>query len=100
MTVFERFIASPCPPENGSVLWINTSKTPITLNMQLGGQWQVLGAVYDAEMLQKILDAIGEVNLPEYPDVNSVAEVTELILSILELPTEAETRAMFRVLQN
>lgn len=100
MQVFERFIASGCPPENGSVLWINTSKTPITLNMQLGGQWQVLGAIYDAEMLQKILDAIGEINLPEYPDVDSLADAIKIIIDTLQLPTEAEIRAMFRVLQN
>jgi len=95
MIVFEKFIASSCPPANGSVLWVNTSKTPITLNMQLGGQWQVLGAFYDAEMLQKILEAIGEISVPEHPEIRNISDVVTTILDLLDMPTQAETEAMF-----
>lgn len=92
MTVYERLLANPCPPENGSVLWINTSKKPLTLNMRTPSGWQVLGAFYDAETLTEILRRIGT-----FTDPNAtIAKDLEQILAIVESEaTEEEVRAMF-----
>lgn len=91
MNVFERFIANECPPESGSVLWINTSKTPLTLNMRVGNEWQVLGAFYDAKSMEKILATLGEFEDPE----NTVANILEYLKGFFVEITEQDVQAMF-----
>lgn len=91
MTAYERFLAMECPPENGSVLWINTSEVPYTLNMRVGNEWQVLGAFYDQKAMEKILNILGEFTDPN----NSVASILESIKEFLVVPTEEEIHAMF-----
>ena len=90
MTAYERFLAMECPPENGSVLWINTSKVPYTLNMRVGNEWQVLTS-YDQKTMEKILNILGEFTDPN----NSVASILESIKEFLVVPTEEEIHAMF-----
>ena len=99
MNVFEKFIARETPPSNGSVLWINTSRTPITLNMEVAGQWQVLGAFYDAEILTAIKDALVNLNIEDHPEITTIADFAAYVIKVLDMPTEAETKAMF-VLNN
>ena len=90
MTAYERFLAMECPPENGSVLWINTSEVPYTLNMRVGNEWQVLTS-YDQKAMEKIFNILGEFTDPN----NSVASILESIKEFLVVPTEEEIHAMF-----
>lgn len=91
MRVFERFIANECPPENGSVLWINVSEDPITLNMKVGDKWVVMGAFYDAESLKKVLEILGEFEDPN----NTVALILEQVQAALEEASYQEILDMF-----
>lgn len=99
MNVYEKAIASECPPANGEVLWINTARTPVTFNMNVGGSWQVLGAFTDARVMIKILETLGEISIPDHPEITTISDAIAFIFEVLDMPTEAETKAMF-VLNN
>lgn len=89
MKVFERFIARECPPENGSVLWINTSVYPVTLNWKNGCQWEQIGG--DSESIAKILSILGEFEDSD----NTVAKILEYLNNFFTPITEQEIHNMF-----